>query len=152
MDFKAKNLRLSVSLEAQRYIVLGDAMRLEQVFSNLLQNAEKFTHNEGAITVHSQDQGGSRIAVEISDTGIGIKPEALETIFEPFEQGSPDLARRYGGLGLGLAIARSLVEAHGGRLTATSAGPGHGATFTVEVPAAPEGEAINKTTSPQKTT
>jgi two-component system CheB/CheR fusion protein len=145
MHFKAKNLRLSVSLEAAQYVVLGDAMRLEQVFSNLLQNAEKFTPDGGAITVRSRDQGGSRITVKISDTGIGIEPEALETIFEPFEQGSPDLARRYGGLGLGLAIARSLVEAHGGWLTATSGGSGHGATFTVEIPTAIEGETINKT-------
>src|SRR5262249_19298519 len=80
MNFRAKNLRLSVSLEAVRYIVLGDAMRLEQVFSNLLQNAEKFTPDGGAITVRSRDVDESRIAVEIADTGIGIKPEALETI------------------------------------------------------------------------
>jgi len=145
INFKAKNLRLSISLEAARYIVLGDAMRLEQVFSNLLQNAEKFTPDGGAITVRSRDLDESRIAVEIADTGIGIKPEALETIFEPFEQGSPDLARRYGGLGLGLAIARRLVEAHGGRLTATSAGSGHGATFTIEVPTSLEGEAVSET-------
>ena len=110
--------------------------------SNLLQNAEKFTPAGGAVAVRSRDLAGSHIAVEIADTGIGIKPEALETIFAPFEQGSPDLARRYGGLGLGLAIARSLVEAHGGRLTATSEGPGAGATFIVELPAAPEGVAV----------
>jgi two-component system CheB/CheR fusion protein len=122
-DLKVKNLRLSVSLEATRYIVLGDVMRLEQVLSNLLQNAEKFTPAGVAVAVRSRDLDGLHIAVEMADTGIGIKPEALETIFEPFEQGSPDLARRHGGLELGLAIARSLVVAHGGRLTATSEGP-----------------------------
>jgi two-component system CheB/CheR fusion protein len=139
-DLKVKNLRLNISLEATRDLVSGNAMRLEQVFTNLVQNAAKFTP-AGTVTVRSRDLGGSCITVEIADTGIGIKPEALETIFEPFEQGSPDLARRYGGLGLGLAISRSIIEAHGGRLTATSEGLGHGATFTVELPAVPEGEA-----------
>ena len=135
-----KDLKLTVSLEASRHHVLGDAMRLQQVFSNLLQNAAKFTPEGGTVTVRSRDTATGGIAVDFSDTGIGIAPEALEKIFNPFEQGNPDLARRYGGLGLGLAISRSLVLAHGGRLTAASPGLGQGATFTVELPYLAEGK------------
>ena len=81
--------------------------------------------------------------MELSDSGVGIELEALEKIFNPFEQGNPDLARQYGGLGLGLAISRNLVLAHGGRLTAASPGLGQGATFTVELPHAFEGEEVH---------
>jgi two-component system, chemotaxis family, CheB/CheR fusion protein len=142
-DLREKNLKLTVSLEAVLHHVLGDATRLQQVFCNLLQNAAKFTPNEGTVTVRSWNTESGGVTVRLSDTGIGIEPEALEKIFDPFEQGSPDLARRYGGLGLGLAISRSLVLAHGGRLTAASPGPGQGATFTVELPHASEGEENN---------
>lgn len=79
---------------------------------------------------------GTGIAIDFTDHGIGIEPEILPKIFTPFEQGSSDLARRYGGLGLGLAISRSLVQMHGGRITATSDGRDQGATFTVELPIA----------------
>jgi signal transduction histidine kinase len=135
-DFSAKKLTITTSLEAARHQLPGDAMRLQQVFGNLLQNAAKFTPEGGAITVRSRDVENGGVAVELVDTGIGITPEALEKIFDPFEQGNPDLARRYGGLGLGLAISRNLVQAHGGRLSAFSDGPGRGATFTVEFPGA----------------
>ncbi|MBV9489367.1 MAG: PAS domain-containing protein [Verrucomicrobia bacterium] len=139
-DFNAKRLQLALRLEAMPHQVWADGGRLRQAFWNLLKNAAKFTPEGGQVTVRSRnltEAGEPRIAVEITDNGIGIEPEALAKIFDPFEQGSPDLGRRYGGLGLGLAIARSLVEAHGGRLWATSAGPGQGASFTVEVPALP---------------
>ena len=95
------------------------------------------------MTIRSQNTESGGITVQFSDTGIGIEPESLVKIFDPFEQGSPDLARRYGGLGLGLAISRSLVLAHGGRLTAASPGPGQGATLTVELPHAFAGEKSN---------
>lgn len=88
------------------------------------------------------NQGDQRkVVLEIADNGIGIEPAALARIFDPFNQGNPDLARRYGGLGLRLTIARSLVDAHGGQLNAASAGPGQGATFTVELPAWPDSDA-----------
>ena len=84
----------------------------------------------------SRNLNGTDIAIDFTDHGIGIKPAMLSNIFNPFEQGSPDLARGYGGLGLGLAISRSLVQMHGGRISVTSDGPGKGATFTVELPIA----------------
>jgi signal transduction histidine kinase len=111
---------------------------LRQAFWNLLKNAAKFTPAGGRVMVRSRTRtegGEARIALEVADSGIGIAPEALAKIFDPFEQGGPDLGRRYGGLGLGLAIARSLIAAHGGRLWAASTGPGHGAIFTAELPA-----------------
>ncbi|MBV8900037.1 MAG: hybrid sensor histidine kinase/response regulator, partial [Verrucomicrobia bacterium] len=137
-DFEAKHLELNVALEAERHQVLGEAARLRQVFWNLLKNAAKFTPARGRVTVRSRnltDGGEPWIAVEVVDSGIGIEPAALAKIFDPFEQGNPDLGRRYGGLGLGLTIARNLVETHGGQLRAASAGPGQGATFTAELPA-----------------
>jgi signal transduction histidine kinase len=141
-DFNQKELNVTISLEAARHHVLGDATRLQQVFCNLLQNAAKFTPNGGVVTVRSRDSEEG-IVVELSDNGIGIAPEAFEKIFSPFEQGNPDLARRYGGLGLGLAIARSLVLAHGGRLTAASSGLNQGSTFTVELPHLPKSGETN---------
>jgi two-component system CheB/CheR fusion protein len=137
-DFRAKNLELNVALQAELHQVLGETARLQQVFWNLLKNAAKFTPAGGRVTVRSYNLTGGdepKIALEVADTGIGMEPAMLAKIFEPFEQGSPDLARRYGGLGLGLTIARNLVDAHGGQLRAASAGQGRGATFTVELPA-----------------
>lgn len=137
-----KQLKVSLGLRARRSQVCGDAARLQQVFSNLLRNAVKFTPEGGSITVRSRaGVGRNRVRVEVADTGIGIEPAALARIFEPFEQGSAEVTRRFGGLGLGLAIARALVEAHGGRLAAGSPGLGRGAVFAVEMPTVPAGEA-----------
>jgi len=107
---------------------------LQQVFWNLLKNAAKFTPAGGRVTIRSHNPAPDRIAIEIADNGIGIEPESLTKIFDPFEQGGAAVARRYGGLGLGLAISHAIVQAHGGTLTATSAGRGQGAVFTVELP------------------
>jgi PAS domain S-box-containing protein len=117
--------------------VVGDVARLTQVFWNLLNNAVKFTPAGGRITV-TAEQRGSDAAVEIADTGIGIPASQLASIFDAFEQGSPAITRRFGGLGLGLAISRTIVEAHGGTLTAASEGAGKGARFSVVFPSAPE--------------
>ena len=135
-DFSKNNLQCIVSLTAERHHILGDAGRLRQVFCNLLQNAAKFAPKGSEISVCSRNLDGTGIAIDFTDHGIGIEPEILPNIFNPFEQGNPDLARQYGGLGLGLAISRSLVQMHGGRITVTSDGPSQGATFTVELPIA----------------
>ena len=127
-DFTAKNLQVTVALGARRHRVLGDAARLQQAFWNLLKNAAKFTPGGGEITVRSRN-ARKEIVVEVIDTGLGIQPEALARIFEPFEQGEPDRARQYGGLGLGLAISHAIMVAHGGQLAAESPGRNQGATF-----------------------
>ena len=109
--------------------VMADPARLRQILWNLVRNAVKFTPSGGRIVVRAVPCDADRVAVEVSDTGIGIAAEEIARIFRPFEQAGP----RHGGLGLGLAISNALVQAHGGALTASSEGPGRGATFRVEL-------------------
>ena len=113
--------------------VHGDAARLQQVVWNLLSNAIKFTPQNGRVDIWLE-QVGNQAQLTISDTGKGIDPAFLPHIFESFRQEDVSITRKYGGLGLGLAIVRSLVEAHGGTITASSPGEGLGATFTVQLP------------------
>jgi PAS domain S-box-containing protein len=127
-------IQLVVDLAAQRHHVRADPARLQQVFWNLLNNAHKFTPPGGTITVRSRNTADGRVRVEVIDTGVGIDPQLLPRIFAAFEQGHGD-SRRFGGLGLGLAISRALVVAQGGTLSAHSDGPGTGAMFTVEMAA-----------------
>ena len=129
-----KQQRLTVDLAAARHDLQGDSDRLRQAFCNLLQNAVKFTPAGGAVSVRSSNPNPRELLVEISDNGVGIDPQSLSTIFSAFEQGSAQITRRYGGLGLGLAISLAVVSGHGGRLTAASDGPGRGATFAVALP------------------
>jgi signal transduction histidine kinase len=117
---------------------------LQQVFWNLIQNAIKFTPEGGSITMKSYSQG-RQICVEVADTGCGIDSPDLEKIFEPFEQGPGKSKESLHGLGLGLAIARRLVEAHDGTLTASSQGRNCGAVFTVTLGLAPAKSALKKT-------
>lgn len=133
-DARAKDVDLLCRLAADRCHVYADAGRLRQVVWNLLRNAVKFTPSGGRITVTSDNapDGGFRVAV--SDTGIGIEPEAIARIFTAFEQEDESVSKRFGGLGLGLAVARNLVERHGGSIAASSRGKGFGATFTVNLP------------------
>ena len=124
-------------LAAEEHLVWGDPSRLAQVFWNLLSNALKFTPEGGTIAVRSFREGApgaSFLVVEVADSGIGIEPGALPHIFDAFDQGRAGTTRRFGGLGLGLAISRAIVELHGGRLTAASAGRDRGAVFTVRLP------------------
>ena len=114
----------------------GDARRLEQVFLNLLGNALKFTPGGGRITVQVA-AGDDAVEVRIADTGPGIDPEFLPHMFEAYRQGDVESARRHGGAGLGLSIAKELVDAHNGHIAAESAGIGRGATFVVTLPIAP---------------
>ena len=135
--------RLIDELRAGEHVVWADPSRLTQVFWNLINNAFKFTPEGGTLTLRSRTEEGAAqpdrsgvqsLVVEVSDSGIGIEPEALPHIFDAFVQGRAGVVRRSGGLGLGLAISRAIVEAHGGSLTATSSGADRGAVFTVRLP------------------
>jgi len=138
-DLHGKRMALDLDLAAARPHVQGDPSRLQQVVWNLLKNAVKFTPEGGRVRVRTCNldgpDGDPRLVVEVADTGIGIEPEALPRIFNAFEQGEVATNRRYGGLGLGLAIGRFVAEAHGGRLTAASPGAGLGSTFTLDLAA-----------------
>lgn len=129
---REKQIAAVVDLVSGPAVVRGDAARLAQVFSNLLTNAAKFTPEGGQVTIRSEILE-ARVRVTVVDTGLGISPDVLPNIFEPFRQGEVAKARRFGGLGLGLSIAKGLIEAHGGTIVAHSDGPGLGAKFTVEL-------------------
>ena len=133
---KAKGVRLERILDPFAGPVSGDPVRLQQVVWNLLSNAVKFTPKGGKIQV-MLERVNSHIELTVSDTGIGIAPEFLPHVFERFSQQNSSSTRAHGGLGLGLAIAKQLVELHGGTLRATSAGEGCGASFVIALPLAP---------------
>ncbi len=130
-------LRLHVSLPEAPVWVHGDATRLAQILGNLLHNARKFTPSGGDVSV-SLDLAadGSSVRLQVRDSGLGIEPALLPHIFEVFRQGGQTLDRSEGGLGLGLSLAKGLVELHGGTVAVESAGAGRGATFGVRLPAA----------------
>jgi signal transduction histidine kinase/ActR/RegA family two-component response regulator len=130
----AKGVGLDLQLRARWTGLFGDPARLQQVFWNLLNNAVKFTPHGGRVSIRTEDDLKTRgvLRIEVVDTGVGFSVEENEHIFKPFEQG----ANRFGGLGLGLAIVRAVVEMHGGGVRAASSGRGSGATFTVELPGA----------------
>ena len=130
----ARRVRLTVDTGSEPTVdLVADPDRLQQVIWNLLSNAVKFTPSDGAVTLRIQRQG-SALRLIVSDTGAGIAPEHLPVVFERFRQVDSSTTRKYGGLGLGLAIVRHLVELHGGSVFASSDGLGQGATFTVELP------------------
>ena len=131
-DAEVKRIGIVTRFDAVRSFVNADPDRLTQAFWNLLNNAIKFTPEGGAITVRTFDDD-DRIVAEVRDTGIGIDPEALPKVFNAFEQVEDSVTRRFGGLGLGLAISKSVVEGHGGRLSARSEGRGLGSTFSIEL-------------------
>jgi len=124
-----------VRIEADSHAgaIQGDAQRVKQIVSNLVANAIKFTPHGGDVFV-TATRNGKKVTVCVRDTGEGIEPRLLHDIFEPFSQADTSPSREHGGLGLGLAIAKQLVAAHGGRIHAESPGVGHGATFVVELP------------------
>jgi two-component system CheB/CheR fusion protein len=137
IDAARRELELRVDVGNEPIWVHGDAVRLTQVFDNLIGNAIKFTNAPGRIVV-TQDRAGGHAVVRVRDTGVGIAPEMLTAIFEPFRQETQDVARVAGGLGLGLALAKDLVELHAGTIEARSAGRGSGAEFEVRLPLASE--------------
>jgi PAS domain S-box-containing protein len=130
---EAKAIQIEVHFEPEPAAVPGDANRLQQVFWNLLSNAVKFTPSGGTVTVQLH-QLDAQAEIIVTDTGQGVTAEFLPHVFERFRQADSTSTRQHGGLGLGLAIARHLVEIHGGTIEATSAGAGEGATFTVRLP------------------
>jgi len=133
----SKDLKLEVTLNPSARHTLGDASRLQQVVWNLLANAIKFTPSGGRIEV-KVERAGRSLQIRVSDTGQGIDADFLPFIFDRFRQADGTTTREHGGLGLGLAIVRHLVELHGGTIKADSAGEGKGATFIINLPLAPQ--------------
>jgi len=131
-DITAMDITLAVETGGGPYIVLGDAHRLQQVFWNLIKNAAKFTPPGGRICLSCHRGQDGQILAQVSDNGEGIEPAVLSTIFQPFEQAGR--GQQAGGLGLGLAISKTIVELHGGTISAYSSGSGKGATFTLRLP------------------
>ena len=143
--FDAIPVTISVELLSGPHFVLGDGGRLHQMVDNLLSNAAKFTPAGGRVQVKVESRAG-RLRFSVSDTGIGISPEAMPRLFNVFEQADLSTRRRFGGLGLGLVISRRLAEMHGGTLTAESSGVDLGTTFTLDLPLAhPPAVALLKT-------
>jgi CheY-like chemotaxis protein len=129
----AKGIQIKLDFESEPAAVPGDANRLQQVFWNLLSNAVKFTPTGGKVTVYLR-QADSIAEIEVTDSGQGIRPDFLPFVFDRFRQADSTSTRQHGGLGLGLAIARHLIEIHGGSIEARSNGEGEGAAFIVRLP------------------
>jgi signal transduction histidine kinase/CheY-like chemotaxis protein len=128
----AKQIQITTQLDA--VFVWGDLNRLQQILWNLLSNAIKFTPKEGKVDIHLKQTSDDLVQIQVIDNGQGIKPEFLPYVFDRFRQADGSITRSFGGLGLGLAIVRYLVELHGGTVSADSPGEGKGATFTVNLP------------------
>ena len=137
-EAEAKEIRIEKKLEASQSGLMGDPARFQQVMWNVLRNSVKYTPHGGSVAVRTSNAKGEDgvqwLKIEVKDSGMGIEPEFLERIFQAFEQGSLTGDRRSGGLGLGLSIARGIVEMHGGTIHAKSAGAGQGATFVIDLP------------------
>jgi signal transduction histidine kinase len=132
-EIEGKNLEVTFRLRAAHRYVNGDPARLQQVFWNLIKNSVKFTPENGRITIETANPTADKIEVRVTDTGIGIESEAIDKIFNAFEQGQRDITRRFGGLGLGLTISKTLIDAHGGHIRVQSLGKDRGASFLVEL-------------------
>jgi signal transduction histidine kinase len=132
-ELGAKKLEAEFHLRATHTHVEGDPARLQQVFWNLIKNSVKFTPEKGRITIETLNPVPGKIEIRIIDTGIGIEPEKIDKIFNAFEQGQVEITRRFGGLGLGLAISKALIDAHRGRIRAESPGKDKGSIFSLEL-------------------
>ena len=135
-EMRDKEIECEMTLGAERHTVSGDARRLQQAIQNILANAVKFSAPGGHVAVRSANADGL-FCLTISDNGIGIEPDQMPAIFDAFKQAGEWVAREYGGMGLGLAIAKASIEAHRGSIRASSAGRGRGTTLTVELPLGP---------------
>ncbi len=133
---EANSIRIEVNLDGEIGLVSGDSTRLQQVMWNLLSNAVKFTPTGGLVEIRLE-QVGNQAQISVSDTGKGISPDFIPYVFDYFRQADSATTRKFGGLGLGLAIVRHLVELHGGTIHAESPGEGMGATFTLKLPLLP---------------
>ena len=142
----AKQVQLRSRLDTVARLTEGDPQRLQQIVWNLLSNAVKFTPAGGTITIELDDAGDGGIRIRVRDSGAGIEPAFLPHVFERFRQADSSVSRQHGGLGLGLAIVRHLVELHGGSVHADSPGVGKGSIFTVILPRVdPEQAALSPT-------
>ncbi|MEH2287013.1 hybrid sensor histidine kinase/response regulator [Nostoc sp.] len=148
---EAKTIEIETMIEPNVGKVLGDSARLQQVFWNLLSNAVKFTEAKGKVSVRLQ-RIDAQAQITVSDTGKGIHPDFLPYVFDYFRQGDSTTTRRFGGLGLGLAIARHLIEMHGGTVGAKSPGEDKGAIFTVRLPLIKDGATIEDDTKTDSST
>ncbi len=136
-EAEAKKLHVHLNLRANTHYVTADAAKFQQIIWNLLKNAIKFTPEDGEIVVSSSNPSPEVLAISVRDTGIGMEPEVMQRIFDPFEQGNRSFEHRFGGLGLGLAISKSLAQAHGGMLTVQSDGRNRGSTFSLSMQTLP---------------
>jgi CheY-like chemotaxis protein/anti-sigma regulatory factor (Ser/Thr protein kinase) len=134
IDAEQKRVHLKSEIDGKISLVLGDAQRLQQIVANLLTNAVKFTPSDGRVTVRVREVN-RRVELSVADTGIGIAPEFLPHVFERFRQADGSAPATRSGLGIGLAIVQHLVALHGGEVAVASDGLGHGATFTIALPA-----------------
>ena len=142
-EARSRRLHVHLNLRAKSCHLTADAAKFQQIIWNLLKNAIKFTPEGGDITISSDNPSETVFTVSVRDTGIGMEPDVMQRIFDPFEQGNRSFEHRFGGLGLGLAISKSLAQAHGGTLTAQSDGSNRGSTFTLTMQALPQGEAAS---------
>ncbi|MES2706977.1 MAG: ATP-binding protein [Verrucomicrobiota bacterium] len=142
-----EGVTVELELEAPAFAVLGDAVRLQQVFWNLINNAVKFSPAGGNVRVSTRGLNGERIRITVSDHGRGITPGRTEAIFQPFEQDEENAAESFGGLGLGLSICRNIITAHSGEISARSEGVGKGAVFTISLGLTRE--SVNRETPPK---
>jgi signal transduction histidine kinase/CheY-like chemotaxis protein len=140
-EARSKRLHVHLNLRANSQYTAADGAKFQQIVWNLLKNAIKFTAEDGEITISSSNPSPEVLTISVRDTGIGMESELMQRIFDPFEQGNRSFEHRVGGLGLGLAISKSLAQAHGGRLTAESAGRDRGSTFIFSMPTLSPAEA-----------
>jgi signal transduction histidine kinase/CheY-like chemotaxis protein len=145
---EAQGQRLQLDLPGEPVLLYGDLTRLTQVFANLLNNAAKYTDSGGLISVALEACEGDRVRVSVRDSGIGIEQQQLPRVFEMFSQLAPALERARGGLGIGLALTRGLVELHGGTIDVFSAGVGQGSEFVVSLPVEPSSARENAVPNP----
>ena len=147
-EAEAKKIQVEIDFRAANHHVAADEARFQQIIWNLLKNAIKFSREKDKVTISSRNESPDQLTISVQDHGIGIAPDVIHRIFDPFEQGERSSKQRFGGLGLGLAISKSLAQAHGASLVAKSDGPNCGATFSLTtrtVPSAPGGPELSET-------
>ncbi|HLW34278.1 MAG TPA: ATP-binding protein [Chthoniobacterales bacterium] len=136
-DIISKGLEVTTEFTAKEQFVWADPVRIQQVFWNVINNAVKFTPRGGKIDIRTSNTARSRFLFQISDSGIGIDPGKIQSLFEPFEQADPSITRQFGGLGLGLAISRYIVDLHDGEISVDSRGRSFGTTVKVSLAVLP---------------
>ena len=150
-DHNEQGQTVDFSLLASNSMVEGDPVRLEQIFWNLIRNASKFSERHATIYIDSLNTESDKIEVGVRDEGVGIDPTILPSLFSPFEQGGEEVTRRFGGLGLGLSISRSIAELHkGGKIHAASAGKGRSARFILSMDVIPQDASLSQSSPPCK--